>query len=184
MLDDDEEEHEDNDASDEEENDATAAVDINDLRDFQKQGTPTPKQRKRRYNSLAEASDVYNAKFDQTNDPKFASWISPSLTRTTQPHLVTGMQYNYLDPNASPEENDNTFRSELISLIYNEIRLEARIDQLIREYYFLVFRSAKFVLTDWITHLNKLCKYILMNYILFVNIYICLYTHISFIVYL
>lgn len=76
----------------------------------------------------------------------------------SQSHLHSGIFFNFLDPTASEEENDVTFRSNLLKLTMEQLRLESDTDQLIREYYFLVFRRNRYEPLDWVEHLNKIGK--------------------------
>lgn len=75
--------------------------------------------------------------------------------------VVTGLQYQYLNPNATPADNHNMFIATFVGLTYELAQIEMSLDQLIREYFFLVFKPEALKHQNWVKllkHIDDTCK--------------------------
>lgn len=67
------------------------------------------------------------------------AWVAPSYKNNSS-YICTDLQYTYLDSNATIQANHNKFIKDVAHLVVESAIVDMKIDQLFREYFFLVYR--------------------------------------------
>lgn len=87
------------------------------------------------------------------------AWVAPSSSSNNKSqYICTDLQYTYLDSNATIQANHNKFIKDVAHLVVESAVVDMKIDQLFREYFFLVYRPMKINNPSFLSQLTGLGK--------------------------